>query len=172
MPAVLLFTFVSGIASPLAPCIWPLLPIILSSTNSKGQSRSIGTVLGIVVSFTIFTIAISFLLSIFAINTEMLRKTSSIILLSLGLVFIIPTLTIKVEGALSRLSSNLPIKPVQGKTDLFGGFITGFVLGLVWSPCAAPILAIVAAISATQAISFTQILNILSFALGLAIPLL
>ncbi|MEX2028359.1 MAG: cytochrome c biogenesis CcdA family protein [Candidatus Curtissbacteria bacterium] len=166
------FTFLSGMGAILAPCIWPLLPIVLSSTNSQGKAKGVGTVIGLVISFTVATIAISFIVSLFAVNTEMLRKFSAIILFMLGLTFIITPAMVKIEAGLSRLSSGLSVKPTPQKTDFLGGLITGITLGLVWSPCAAPILAVVATISATQSISIAQVINIFSFALGLAIPLL
>lgn len=172
MPLTLALTFVSGIAAILAPCIWPLLPIVLSSANSQTKSKGIGTVIGIVVSFTIFTLLISFLISTIALNTETLRKISALILFVLGLTFVIPILSVKVEALLSLASSKLPLRTQNQNTEFFGGLITGLVLGTVWSPCAGPILAIVAAISATQAISAAQVANILAFAAGLAIPLL
>lgn len=173
MPFLLLISFVSGFAAILTPCIWPLLPIVLSTSISGNSAKPIGIVLGIITSFTIFTLAISFLISLFSLDLEILRKLAAIILFLLGISLIVPALSIKLEAFLSILSSKLPIKSqTNPQSSFLGGYLTGLVLGIVWSPCAVPILAIVAAISATQTVSLVQILIVVVFAIGLAIPLL
>lgn len=170
---LLAISFISGLAAILTPCIWPLLPIVLSTSTSQNSAKPTGTVLGIITSFTIFTLAISFLITLVGLNIEILRKIAALILLSLGLALTIPALTIKLEAFLSILSSKLPVKSQADPKDSFlGGYLTGLILGIVWSPCAAPILAIVATISATQTISVAQILIVITFAIGLSIPLL
>ncbi|MBI3282791.1 sulfite exporter TauE/SafE family protein [Candidatus Curtissbacteria bacterium] len=173
MPVFVAISFVSGVAAILTPCIWPLLPIVLSTSVSGSRTRPVGAVLGIITSFTIFTLLISFLISLFSFDVEILRKLAAVILLALGLALVVPAISLRLEAFLSILSSKLPIRAGTNTGGGFGGgYLTGLVLGLVWSPCAAPILAIVATISATQTVTFAQILVVLVFAVGLAIPLL
>lgn len=173
MPVLLLIAFIAGLGSILTPCIWPLLPIVLSNSVSQSIAKPSGTVLGIITSFTIFTLSISFLITLFAFNPEILRKFAALVLLLLGLALVIPALSLRLEAFLSILSAKLPVRTQANDENSFlVGYLTGVVLGLVWSPCAAPILAIVATISATQTVSIAQILVIIVFAVGLAIPLL
>lgn len=174
MLIVVLIAFISGLAAILAPCIWPLLPIVLSTATGGNRSKPVGAVLGIVTSFTIFTLTISFLVSLTAFDAEILRKIAAIILLALGLSLVIPALSAYLEIFVSRISSIFSTKTgtISTANNFLGGYLTGLILGIVWSPCAAPILAIVATISATQTVSLTQIAIVLAFAAGLAIPLL
>lgn len=167
-------SFIAGLAAILAPCIWPLLPIVLSTATEGNKAKPTGAVLGIITSFTIFTLAISFLVSLAAFNPEILRKIASIILLALGFSLIIPPLAARLEIFIGKISAIFSAKTGSPKTtnNFLGGYLTGLILGVVWSPCAAPILAIVATISASQTISFSQVTTILAFAAGLAIPLL
>lgn len=173
MPVLLFVSFVSGFFAILAPCIWPLVPIVLATGASQSRTKPVGAILGIITSFTIFTLTISFLISLFSLDLEILRKLAAIILFLLGISLIVPAISIKLEAFLSILSSKLPIKSqTNPRSSFLGGYLTGLVLGIVWSPCAVPILAIVAAISATQTVTGFQILSVLVFAIGLAIPLL
>jgi cytochrome c-type biogenesis protein len=49
--------------------------------------------------------------------------------------------------------------------------VTGFSLGLVWAPCAGPILATIATLSATQSVNIKVVAITLAYVLGLGIPL-
>jgi thiol-disulfide isomerase/thioredoxin len=87
-----------------------------------------------------------------------------------GLVMIIPSLNAVVEGFVSKLVA------YRGSTNnlssgFYGGLLTGFSLGTVWSPCAGPILATIATLSATQAVSAQLILVTLAYVSGVGIPL-
>jgi len=56
------------------------------------------------------------------------------------------------------------------KSDL-GGFITGASLGVLWTPCAGPILAAVAMLTARQMVNLSIIIIFISYALGAALPI-
>jgi len=121
------------------------------------------------VSFGFFTLAISYLVMAFHFDPNILRLLAVIIIGFLGLSLVIPSLNNFIELLVGRLTSFF------GKTNSasgFGsGFITGLSLGIVWSPCAGPILAAIATLAATSAISGELILITLSYILGIGIPL-
>src|SRR3989344_8167119 len=155
MLILLLFAFISGLVTILAPCIWPLLPIILSATTSGGRAKPLGIALGIITSFAIFTLTLSYIVKIIPFDPDILRLFAVIVIGFLGLTLVVPKLTQLLEGFVSRLSSKFA--PTQDpnlppKTGFWSGYITGFSLGLVWSPCAGPILATIATLAATQSV--------------------
>ena len=59
MAILILFSLLSGIVTVLSPCVLPVLPIVLSSSASKGKRRPLGVITGLIISFSIFTLAIS-----------------------------------------------------------------------------------------------------------------
>jgi thiol-disulfide isomerase/thioredoxin len=65
------------------------------------------------------------------------------------------------------MPQNLP----QG-SGFGSGLVTGACLGLVWAPCAGPILAAVTTLAATRAVSSGAVLVVLAYAFGAGIPLL
>lgn len=167
---LLVFAFISGLVTILAPCIWPLLPIVFSSTATGGKNKPLGITLGIVLSFAIFTLSVSYLVKLFHFDPNVLRFLAVIVIAFLGLTLIIPALSAKLEVLISRLYSRFA-PAGESKNGFTGGLVTGFSLGLVWSPCAGPILATIAALAITTSVNFQVVTVTLAYSLGVGIPL-
>ena len=168
------FAFLSGLVTILAPCIWPLLPIILSSSiagKSTSHHRPLGIALGIMLSFAVFTLAISYLVRLFHFDPNSLRLIAVIVIGILGISMIIPQFSAWLEVFVSRLTGIFGQNSSAPKTGFTGGFITGLSLGIVWSPCAGPILAAIATLAATGQVTFTVIEITIAYVLGVGIPL-
>ncbi|MBA3723593.1 MAG: cytochrome c biogenesis protein DipZ [Candidatus Levybacteria bacterium] len=171
MEVLLLFAFISGLVTIFAPCIWPLLPIILSASSSGGHRKPLGITLGIVLSFAVITLTISYIVKIIPFDPDVLRYFAVAIIGFLGLTLVIPVLSQKLEGAVSRLSGKMGLVSDPKKTGFWSGFLTGFALGIVWTPCAGPILATIATLAATQSVNLDVILVTLVYVIGVGIPL-
>lgn len=170
MIVLLVFAFISGFITIFAPCIWPLLPIILSSTTTGGTKKPLGITLGIITSFAIITLSISYIVSIIPFDPNVLRYFAVVVIGFLGLTLLIPPLAHMLEGYVSRLSGKMGA--VRGNGDGFtSGLITGLSLGIVWTPCAGPILATIATLAATQAVNFQIVLVTIAYVIGVGIPL-
>lgn len=165
------FAFLAGLVTILAPCIWPILPIVLSSSVAgEGHRRPLGITLGIVSSFAFFTLSISYLVKVFHFDPDTLRIVAIVIIGVLGLTMAIPLLSRMLEGLISRLSSLFGQRSKQG-SGFLAGFIIGISLGIVWSPCAGPILAAIATLAATGRVTFNVVLVTLAYVAGVGIPL-
>ncbi len=168
------FAFLAGFVTILAPCIWPVLPIVLSSSiaGGKGHQRPLGITLGVMVSFTLFTLSVSYLVRVFHLDPNILRIFAVIIIGFLGLTMVIPALATKFELFVSKFASLFGQKfsREQG-SGFFPGFITGLSLGVVWSPCAGPILATIATLAATGQVSLSVIVITVAYVTGVGVPL-
>lgn len=169
MFVLLIFTFLSGLITILAPCIWPLLPIVLSSSATGGKRKPLGITLGILLSFAVVTLTISYIVKLIPFNPDALRFVAVFVIAFLGLTLLIPKLNQVMEGYVSRISGKFNL----GKTGdgFIGGLVTGLALGIVWSPCAGPILATIATLAATRAVNFQIILVTVVYVVGIGIPL-
>ncbi|MBI1862538.1 cytochrome c biogenesis protein DipZ, partial [Candidatus Microgenomates bacterium] len=87
-----LFAFLSGLVTIAAPCIWPLLPIVLSTTATGGHRKPLGVTLGIITSFAFFTLTISYIVKIIPIDLDKLRLFAVVVIGFFGLTLIIPRL--------------------------------------------------------------------------------
>jgi len=171
MATLLFFAFLSGVITIFAPCIWPLLPLLLSVSAGEGRLRPLGIVSGIVVSFTIFTLFLAYLLSVLPIPPDIFRTIAAVIIILLGLTLLIPAINRMLEGWVSRFSGKFGGAAGAKRKGFGGGFVSGFLLGTLWTPCAGPILAAVATLAATRAVTVEAVFVTLAFAIGVGIPL-
>lgn len=168
---ILLITvaFISGLLTILSPCLWPILPVILTSPLSQKRGMNLFLVAGIIISFNISTLFLSFLIKLTRIKAEFFQTTAIVILISAGLSLVIPQLAIVWERLINPLPRGLFIKKEE---ENFAPFLIGLALGLLWTPCSGPILLTMATLAATRVVSLQTVLITSSYSLGVGLPLL
>ncbi len=170
MALLILFGFIAGAATALSPCVLPVLPIALSAGATGGRRRPLGIVAGLAVSFTFATVALVYVISALGLPNDFLRKLAIVVLLGFGITLMIPKLAARLEAWMSQFASRAGV--AQGKGDGFwSGTAVGASLGLVYAPCAGPILAGVITVSASQSFSTGRLAVALSYGIGSAVVL-
>ena len=170
MALLILFGFIAGAATALSPCVLPVLPIALSAGATGGRRRPLGIVAGLAVSFTFATVALVYVISALGLPNDFLRKLAIVVLLGFGIVLMIPKLASRLEAWMSQFASRAGV--AKGKGDGFwSGTAVGASLGLVYAPCAGPILAGVITVSASQSFSTGRLAVALSYGIGSAVVL-
>lgn len=169
MLLLIAFAFLAGIVTVLSPCILPLLPIILSSSDGTGKQKPFGVVIGFIASFTFFTLFLSTIIKLSGIPVDTLRLFSIAVLTLFGISLLVPQVQTQIEILFSRFANLIPSG--QNKTGFFGGLFIGLSLGILWTPCVGPILASVISLAITGSVTAQSFLITLSYALGTAIPM-
>jgi cytochrome c biogenesis protein CcdA/thiol-disulfide isomerase/thioredoxin len=167
MMILALFAFLSGIVTILSPCILPVLPIILSGTVG-GKRKPLGVVVGFIVSFSLFTLALSALVQALSISVDTLRIVAIVIIITFGITLLIPKLQLALESMLSKFART---KGSSKRDGFFGGTMTGLSLGLVWTPCVGPIMASVISLAVSQQVDGGSVIIVAAYSLGTAIPM-
>jgi cytochrome c biogenesis protein CcdA/thiol-disulfide isomerase/thioredoxin len=170
MALLILFGFVAGAGTALSPCVLPVLPIALSAGATGGRRRPLGIVIGLAVSFTFATVALVYVISALGLPNDLLRKLAIAVLLAFGIVLMIPPLAARVEAAMSRFAGRAGIAGGGGE-GFWSGTAVGASLGLVYAPCAGPILAGVITVSASQSFTAGRLAVALSYGIGSAVVL-
>lgn len=135
----------------------------------QGRLRPWGVIVGVVLSFSVFTLALSWAVQQLGLSPNFSRNFGIIILGGLGLLFLVPNGLARVEGWLStRLRRSG--QPVQ-RHGFGGGFLLGLSLGAVWTPCAGPILAGVVAAAQTGQVDGRLAAVTIAYAIGAALPM-
>jgi cytochrome c biogenesis protein CcdA/thiol-disulfide isomerase/thioredoxin len=170
MALLILFGFVAGAATALSPCVLPVLPIALSAGATGGRRRPLGIVAGLAVSFTFATVALVYVISALGLPNDLLRKLAIAVLLGFGVTLMVPPLADRLEAWLSSLAGRAGVAG-RGAEGFWSGTAVGVSLGLVYAPCAGPILAGVITVSASQSFGAGRLAVALSYGVGSALVL-
>ncbi|MBW4692428.1 MAG: cytochrome c biogenesis CcdA family protein [Lyngbya sp. HA4199-MV5] len=160
--------FLGGILTVLSPCVLPILPVLVGRSLQSHRYGPIALVVGLVGGFAVAGSLLGITASWFAALASILRYVAIAVLLLLGLLAIFPDWSY-------RAFSYLPIhhwvkEPKHG--GLTGEFWLGTQLGLLWTPCAGPVLGgilVLAAVNHNVASAFGLLV---SYGIGAALPLL
>ncbi len=163
MLVLLAIGFVAGIVTALSPCVLPVLPIVLAG-GATGR-RPLAIIAGIVLSFTVFTLFAAWLLDRIGLPDDFLRNLAIAVLVVLGVSLLWPRFAELLARPLQALSR-------RRGGDSRGGFLLGVSLGLVFVPCAGPVLAAVTVIAAQQNVGLDGLVLTLAYAIGAAVPML
>lgn len=166
-----LFAFLAGIVTVVAPCTLPVLPILLgASLAGRGKARPLFIAGGFVASFAAVTLAFSAVARIAGLTPDQLRNVA-IVLLALFGVLLWPRAYARLTAAAGLLgrAGNAAPRNTEGAA---GGFLLGCTLGLVWTPCAGPVLGSILTLVATQAQPGWAATLLTLYAVGAALPML
>lgn len=164
------FAFLAGLVTAVAPCILPVLPILLTGGVAQGRWRPWGIILGTVLSFSAFTLALSWLVDQLNLPPDVSRTVGIVLLVGFGLTLAIPFLRDRFETWISRRVRRTGAPQTQ-RTGFGGGLLLGISLGAVWTPCAGPILASVTTVTTTGVVNANIVLVTVAYAFGAALPM-
>lgn len=166
------FAILAGVLTIAAPCTLPMLPILLgASIGRSSHLRPAMIALGFVASFSAVALLLGALTRLFDFDPNVLREAAAILLLGFGLLMLWPApfewLSIRLNGWL-----NLGATGGVQSEGAFGGLVLGTTLGLVWTPCAGPVLGSILTLVATSKNLAWAGTLLVAYAIGAAIPML
>ncbi len=138
--AFLLISFIAGFLTVLAPCVLPLLPVIiggsLSGEGGVNKRKALTIVLSLGVSVILFTFILKVSTAFIAIPPGVWMWISGSILILFGLNTLFPSLwdQLKFTAALNKKSNKILGQGYQ-KQSVWGDIIIGASLGPVFSSC-------------------------------------
>ncbi|WP_445182590.1 cytochrome c biogenesis protein DipZ [Pseudonocardia sp. Cha107L01] len=183
MVVLVVIGLLAGVITSISPCVLPVLPVVLTAAAGRGTAaagsgtpadaparrvrswRPYGVVAGLVLSFSVSTLFGSLLLSALHLPQDLLRDAGIAVLVVIGLGLVWPRL----GEVLGRPFARLPGLKVDPDSN---GIVLGLGLGLLFVPCAGPVLAAIAVVGAAHQVSFGALLLTASFAVGVGLPLL
>ena len=153
----------AGVVTAISPCVLPVLPILLAG-GASGR-RPLRIVAGLVASFSVFTLFAAWILDRLGLPQDFLRNAAIALLALTAALLLLPRAAAVVERPLAPFSRLRP-------RGLGGGFVFGVALGLVFVPCAGPVLATVTVVAANQNVGVRAVLLTLAYSIGAALPML
>jgi cytochrome c-type biogenesis protein len=171
MPASTLsigLAFVGGVLTVLSPCVLPILPILVGRSLQSHPYGPIALVTGLVGGFAVAGSLLGVTASWFTGLANILRYGAIALLLCLGCFAIFPQWS---YWALSYLPLGQWTKEPT-RVGLSGEFWLGTQLGLLWTPCAGPVLGGILVLAAVQHQVTSAFVLLVVFGVGAALPLL
>ena len=136
MGLLIAVAFVAGIVTAISPCVLPVLPIVFAGGATGDRRRPYAIVAGLIWSFTVFTLVATALLSALGLPDDLLRNIAIVVVGLVGVALLWPRL--------GELSSSGRSHAYGRRDPVGGGFLLGVSLGLLFTPCAGPVIAAVA----------------------------
>lgn len=172
---LLVGAFIAGALTVLAPCVLPLLPIIIGGSvagDAANKKRPLIIAASLAVSLLVFTLLLKATTLLIDVPPQAITYVSGGIIILLGIFTLFPSLyaNILIKLGIEHRAQKLLGKSFANKRNIIGPIITGAALGPVFSSCSpvyAYILATVLPVNFAEAIAY-----IIAYILGLSIVML
>jgi cytochrome c-type biogenesis protein len=168
----LAIAFIAGVLTVLAPCILPLLPVVIgSSASGRSKATPYIVVASLAASIILFTFLLKASTAFISIPQSFWTYLSGGILVFFGITLLFPKVWESLPG-LSKLTvrSNKLLGSGHQKKSVWGDIIIGAALGPVFSTCSPTYFVILA--SVLPASFFLGTIYLLVYVLGLSLILL
>jgi cytochrome c biogenesis protein CcdA/thiol-disulfide isomerase/thioredoxin len=178
MIATLVFAWLAGVLTILAPCTLPVIPFVLGGSVGGDRRRVTGLITGFAVTFVVMTTVVTAVFVALDISTSLLRTGAVVALGLVGVTLAVPA----VDDLVTRLvpARAIPGMPAVGSGDgdetargtgFLRGFLVGSAIGVVWAPCVGPLMAAVIATAAASGPSGQGVAISVAYVAGAALPL-
>jgi len=165
-------SFLEGLALIASPCILPVLPLVLATSAEGGRKRPFGIIIGFVIAFTLFALLSRKLVMAFHVNLDSIKYGSLIFLALFGCILLSGKLSGWFSGLTQKLANASNDLTINAKEGFGSGILIGMLIGLVWTPCAGPILAAILVQVIRQESDVQALFLIAAFAFGAGVPML
>lgn len=164
-----LVSFIAGILTVLAPCVLPLLPVIIggSVVGKPSVARALRITLSLGASVFIFTLILKVSTAFVNIPPQVWSTISATIIIVTGLVMVFPSLWERVMSAKFSARANRVMSKGAIKKTIWGDILVGAALGPVFSSCSPTYFILLAVV--LPAHPFTGLLYLLSYVAGLCL---
>jgi cytochrome c biogenesis protein CcdA/thiol-disulfide isomerase/thioredoxin len=163
-----LLAYLGGVLTILSPCILPVLPFVFARANRSFLRSSLPLLAGMAVTFA----AVATLAAVgggWAVQANQAGRWVAILLLGFfGLTLLFPSLSDRAMRPLVRLGARLSDNADRDRESIGSSLLLGVATGLLWAPCAGPILGLILTGAALQGASVGTTVLLLAYALGAA----
>ena len=167
--------YLAGMLTIISPCILPVLPFVFARADRPFVRSGLPMLVGMAVTFA----AVATLAAVaggWAVTANQYGRSAALALLALfGLALLFPSLADRLTRPLvalgARLSSSSGGAREQESSSILPSFLLGIATGLLWAPCAGPILGLVFTGAVLKGASVQTSLLLLAFAGGAATSL-
>src|SRR5271156_5470437 len=165
-----ILVYLAGALTILSPCILPVLPFVFAKSDQLFRRSGLPLLIGMAITFAgVATIAA--LGGAWAVQANQYGRIAAMVLLALfALTLLSPKLAEKLMHPFVTLGGRLAESP-DAASGPGRSFLLGIATGLLWAPCAGPILGLILTGAALNGASVQTSLLLLAYAAGAATSL-
>ena len=169
-----LLSYLGGALTILSPCILPVLPFVFARADQPFLRSGLPLLLGMAVTFA----GVATLAAVgggWAVQANSYGRAAALVILALfGLLLLFPSLADRATRPLVAIGSRLSQSATGGRSaasTFAASLLLGVATGLLWAPCAGPVLGLVLTGAALQGASAQTTFLLLAYAAGAATSL-
>ena len=162
--------YLGGILTILSPCILPVLPFVFARSDRPFLKSGLPLLAGMAFTFTLVA-SLAAVGGAWAVRANQFGRVIALILFALfGLTLLFSSLADRLTRPLVQLGNRLS-QSGDSAPNILSSFLLGIATGLLWTPCAGPILGLILTGAALSGASAHTALLLLIYAAGAATSL-
>lgn len=164
-----LLAYLGGALTILSPCILPVLPFVFARADQPFARSGLPLLAGMAVTFALVA-TLAALGGGWVVAANQYGRWLALALMAMfGMALLLPGLAERLTRPLVQAGAKLSeAAQADGQARPAGSFVLGIATGLLWAPCAGPILGLVLTGAALQGASVASSLLLLAYAAGAA----
>jgi cytochrome c biogenesis protein CcdA/thiol-disulfide isomerase/thioredoxin len=169
---LLVLAFLGGILTIISPCILPVLPFVFSKADQPFRKSGLPLLAGMALTFAGFA-AIATVGGAWVVRANEYGRVIALVVLAVfGLTLLWPALSDRISRPFVQLGSRLSQPSGEASNpSAFRSLLLGIATGLLWAPCAGPILGLILTGAALEGASKQSAFLLLAYAAGAATSL-
>lgn len=160
-----LLAFVGGVLTIVSPCILPVLPFVFSRADQPFRRSGLPLLAGMAVTFALVAAVATFAGAWVVRANQIGRILAMVIFGVLGLALLFPGIAEYLSRPFVRLGGRVQGQGNQ-KPSVGRSLLLGVSTGLLWAPCAGPILGLILTGAAIEGASAHTAFLLVAFAAG------
>jgi cytochrome c biogenesis protein CcdA/thiol-disulfide isomerase/thioredoxin len=170
--AFLILAYLGGILTIISPCILPVLPFVFSRADQPFRRSGLPLLVGMAITFAALA-AVATVAGGWMVRANQYGRIAALIFLAiLGLTLIWGGLADRLTHPFVQLGSRLTQpSPTGGQPSISQALLLGIATGLLWAPCAGPILGLILTGAAVGGANARTAFLLLAYAAGAATSL-
>jgi cytochrome c biogenesis protein CcdA/thiol-disulfide isomerase/thioredoxin len=166
-----LVAFMGGVLTIVSPCILPVLPFVFSRADQPFRRSGLPLLVGMAATFAVVAGVVTYAGAWVVRANQVGRFVALVMFAVLGLALVFPNLAVYLTNPLVRLGGRVQGQNSTEAPSIGRSLVLGMSTGLLWAPCAGPILGLILTGAALQGPSAHSSFLLLAFAFGAATSL-
>jgi cytochrome c biogenesis protein CcdA/thiol-disulfide isomerase/thioredoxin len=170
-----LLAYLGGVLTILSPCILPVLPFVFARADKPFLRSGLPMLIGMAAAFSVVA-TLAAVAGGWAVEANEWGRFAALALLALfGVTLVFPSLSDHLTRPLvalgDRLSASADKNAAADQSSIWPSLLLGVATGLLWAPCAGPVLGLILTGAALQGANAMTTVLLLAYALGAATSL-